>query len=64
MRYVLTNGIARHAHLPDNCTLENHEHEEGKKAVVPVFIEHPQSHAEDLKDEERSGSMFGEQRAE
>ena len=47
-----------YSHLPDNCALENHEHEEGEKAVVPVFVEHPQGHAEDLEDEERCGSML------
>jgi hypothetical protein len=47
-----------YSHLPDNCALENHEHEEGEKAVVPIFVEHPQGHAEDLEDEERSGSML------
>ena len=47
-----------YSHLPNNCALENHEHEEGEKAVVPVFVEHPQGHAEDLEDEERRGSML------
>lgn len=64
MRYVMTNRIANYAHLPDNCALENHEHEEGEKAVVPVLIEHPESHTEDLEDKERSGSVFNKQRAE
>ena len=47
-----------YSHLPDNRAFENHEHEESEKAIVPVFVEHPQGHAEDLEDEERSRSVL------
>jgi len=64
MRRLTSSDIASFTHLPDNCALENHEHEEGEKAVIPVFVEHPEGHAEDLKDEKRRGSMLRKQRAE
>lgn len=60
----MSGEITSCAHLPNDCALENYEHKEGEKAVIPVFIEHPQCYAEDLEDEERRGSMLGEQRAE
>jgi len=59
MRHVMTSRITNYAHLPDNCALENHEHEEGEKTVVPILVEHPQSYAENLENEERCGSMLG-----
>lgn len=58
IRRLTSNDIASFTYLPDNCALEHHEHEEGEKAVIPVFVEHPEGHAEYLKDEERSGSML------
>ena len=59
-----SNGIASYTHLPDNCALEHYEHEECEKAVVPVFVQHPEGYAENLEDEERRGSMLGKQCAE
>jgi len=56
--------VARYTYLPDNCALEYYEHEEGEKAVVPVFVEHPEGYAEDLENEEWRGSMFRKQCAE
>ncbi len=55
----MTSRITNYAHLPDNCALENHEHEQGEKTVVPILVEHPQSYAENLENEERCGSMLG-----
>ena len=49
------------AHLPDNRALENDEHEECEKAVVPVLVKHPQCNAKYLEDEERRGGMLGKQ---
>ena len=53
-----------YAYLPDNCAFENYEHEEGEKAVVPVFVEHPQRHAEDLENKEWCSGMLSKQCAE
>jgi hypothetical protein len=64
IRRLTSNDIASFTHLPDNCALENNEHEEGEKAVIPVFVKHPEGYTEYLKDEERRGSMLRKQRAE
>jgi len=64
IRRLTSNDIVSFTHLPDNCALENHEHEEGEKAVIPVFVKHPEGYAEYLKNEERRGSMLRKQRAE
>jgi hypothetical protein len=61
---LTSNGIASCTYLPDNCALEHYEHEECEKAVVPVFVEHPEGYAENLENEERRGSMLRKQRAE
>jgi hypothetical protein len=60
----MRNDIASCAHLPDNSALENYKHEEGENAVIPVLVEHPKGHAEDLEDEEWCGSMLSKQSAE
>ena len=50
--------------LPHNGALESDQHEQGEQRVVPVFIQHPQSDAEDLEDEEGRNGVFLEQLGE
>ena len=50
--------------LPDNGALENDEHEQGEERVVPVFVQHPQTDAEDLEDEEGGDGVFLEELGE
>lgn len=47
--------------LFDENGLEGDEHEQGKYAVVPVLIQAPQTHAEDLEHEEWSSSSLPEE---
>jgi hypothetical protein len=46
------------AHLPDDGTLEDDEHEKGEETVIPIFIETPEGDTEDLEDEERGGGLL------
>lgn len=50
--------------LEDNGAFEYNQHESREETVVPVFVQAPESHTEDLEDEERCDSMLGEQLCE
>lgn len=44
--------------LPYDSALENDQHEQCKKAVIPVFVEAPESHAKNLEDKEGGGGVL------
>jgi hypothetical protein len=46
--------------LPNHRALEHDKHEQGEDGVVPVFIQAPQGHTKDLKDEKGGDCMLGE----
>jgi hypothetical protein len=46
------------SYLRDCSALEDDQHEQCEKRVVPVLVEAPECDAEDLEDEERRSRMF------
>lgn len=50
--------------LPNHGTFKDNEHEEGKKAVIPIFVQTPEGNTKDLEDKERSSCMLREQLSE
>ena len=50
--------------LEDDCAFEYNQHESREETVVPVFVQAPESHTENLEDEERCDSMLGKQLCE
>ncbi len=49
------------AYLPDDSALEDNQHEEGEQTVIPILVQAPECHTENLENEERSGCLFREQ---
>lgn len=50
--------------LIDDGALEHDKHEQRKQAIIPILIQAPQRHTEDLEHEERRGRMFPKQLGE
>lgn len=46
------------SYLEHDSAFENDQHEKSEQAVVPIFVQTPESDTEDLEDKERRGSMF------
>src|SRR2546429_1366934 len=45
--------------LPDNSALEDNQHEQCEERIVPVVVQQPETHAENLENEEgRNGMLF------
>ena len=47
--------------LPDDSRLEHNQHEKCEERVVPVFVEHPETDAENLEHKERRDSVLLEE---
>ena len=62
MKYEI--NVKHTTNLPDDGTLEDDEHEQGKQTVVPVFIKTPKRDTEDLEDEEGGRRVLGKERGE
>lgn len=61
MRWNSYQELSDITYLPDDSTLKNNQHKQGEQTIVPVLVQAPQSHAEDLENKERRGSMLSEQ---
>src|SRR6266498_2553833 len=51
-------------YLPNHGAFKDNEHKEGKKTVVPIFVQTPEGNTKDLEHEKRSGCVLREQFSE
>ena len=50
--------------MPHDRALEHDEHEQSEQAVVPIFVQTPECHAENLEDEEWGNTVLCEEGGE
>lgn len=48
-------------YLPDDGTFKYNQHEQSKQAIVPIFIQNPETNAENLEYEKGGGGVFYKQ---